>query len=116
MKYWQWVRGRQQNCEYWKFCLWSFKIFKWGFDAYILDYSPYTLLDWHRDPVENGEHYRLNIELTGKSRFLWRKPKTTFAIVEERRFIFFRPDIYEHKVYIEKGGCKKLSLGFVKFK
>jgi len=113
IKLWKWQSGRQQNTDYQKFLLWYFKIWKWGFDGYILKYKPNTQLNWHKDPIENGNHYRLNIKLKGKSWFYIKKKDLLFCV--GKKIIFFRPDLYEHSLIIDSP-CTKLSLGFVKFK
>ncbi len=111
MKLWKWLPGRQAKTHYWKFPLWSFRIWKFGFDAYILKYKPTTLLDWHKDPVKNGKHWRLNIKLKG-----W----ATFEVKGKAWWLplgitVFRPDLYEHRLMVYQYGCTKLSFGFVKF-
>lgn len=114
MKLWQWTKGRQEGCDYMKFTLWYFRIWKFGFDAYILKYSPNTILDWHTDPVD-GKHYRINIKLKGSSVFGVRRYKEYKHTFFNPRFMFFRPDLYEHKLRVWSKGCTKLSFGFVKF-
>ena len=73
MKIFKWQAGRQKGCEYKKFPLWFFRIGNFGFDAYILKYSPNNTLDWHTDPVKEGKHYRINIKIKGKTSFVMRK-------------------------------------------
>lgn len=114
LNYWKWIDGRQKNTKYKKFCLWSFKIWKCGFDAYIIKYERFTMLDWHKDIV-NGKHYRLNIKLKGKASFMMRtEDKYIFNRHINPRFVAFRPDLYEHKVFTSEKTIK-LSFGFVKF-
>jgi len=114
MKLWKWEKGRSIGTQYWKFTLWYFRIWKWGFDAYILKYSPKVLLKAHTDPVENGKHYRLNIKLWGQAYFsIFKKEKW---ITMQNRFIAFRPDLYKHMLLVGPKGCIKLSFGFVKYK
>ncbi len=115
---WKWQRGRQEDAVYWKFTLWYFRIWRWGFDAYILKYPPFTLLKGHTDPVD-GRHYRLNIRLKGISYFSILRGKTihsegSYKIVD-KRFICFRPDIQKHTLLVTNRGCTKLSFGYVKF-
>jgi hypothetical protein len=112
MKLWKWTGGRQDKCHYRKFTLWYFKVWKLGFDAYILDYEPNQILPTHRDPIEGGSHYRLNIGW-GKSLFLvkskiWGFKRGNLSVN------LFRPDLYNHSLVIN-GHTRKLSLGFVKF-
>lgn len=115
MKFWKWVKGRQAETEYKKFPLFSFRIWRWGFDGYILKYAPNTVLDWHTDPVKNGEHWRRNWTLKGISVFYYTDNKTTHYRYSEQGSIWFRPDICKHKLEVYNEGCTKLSLGFVKF-
>lgn len=113
MKLWKWQKGRQLGTNYWKFPLWYFRIGKWGFDAYILKYAPFSNLPWHKDPVD-GKHWRTNIELSGRSLFMVRDAPNTESCWAFNP-ITFRPDLLEHKLIVSKEGCTKLSLGFVKF-
>lgn len=110
MKLWKWQSGRQQEVTYHKFPLWYFRIWKFGFDAYILKYEPNTLLPLHKDPIINGKHWRLNIKLKGTAIFLCLK-----YIFKTDNITLFRPDKYEHMLIIFNNKCIKLSFGFVKF-
>lgn len=112
MKLFKWVKGRQKNCDYKKFTLWYFKIWKMGFDAYILSYKPNQILPTHMDPVEGGSHYRLNIGW-GKSKLLV-KSKIWDVNWGKLSIILFRPDLYSHSLVINKP-TRKLSFGFVKY-
>lgn len=107
----KWVKGRQEDCEYKKFKLWSFKIWKWGFDAYILKYKSNTILNWHTGPVKDGKHWRLNIKLKGISLFMLYKGVYKSYL---NRIVIFRPDLYEHSLMVTTN-TTKLSFGFVKF-
>lgn len=113
MKIWKWTKGRQEQTEYWKFTLWYFKIWKWGFDAYILKYAPNTELKWHIDPVPNGKHWRTNITLRGFSSFFIKINGEVLG--GYKNFGWFRPDIQEHMLKTYSDKCTKLSFGFVKF-
>ena len=115
LNYWKWIPGRQKDTKYEKFCLYSFKIWKWAFDAYLIRYAPRAVLEAHVDPVKNGKHWRLNITLKGKSYFGIVSPNGCYGL-SSKRFIFFRPDIIKHMVVNKTKTCLKLSLGFVKFK
>lgn len=112
--FWKWMNGKQDGCEYRKVCLWSFKIWKWGFDAYILKYQPKASLPIHTDPVKDGKHWRLNIKIRGLSYFSYVKGERW--ITTQNRFIIFRPDIQRHTLLVANNICVKLSFGFVKFK
>lgn len=111
----KWVKGRHFSTRYKKFTLWYFKFWKLGFDGYILNYEPNTVLDSHYDKVENAKHYRLNIEFSGSSVVETEMPIRKRSLLG-MRYYMFRPDINEHKVIIGESGAKKISLGFVKFK
>ena len=111
-KIWSWNRGRQPGCKYFKFTLWSFKIRRFGCDCHILYYYPRQVLPYHKDPVEGGRHYRLNIGF-GNSQFfcddlIWSKCLGLFSM------FLFRPDICGHSVHV-RGRTIKLSIGWVLF-
>lgn len=110
---WKWNKGRQQGTQYKKLQLWSFKIWKFGFDAFILHYPLPTLLGWHRDPVENGRHWRMNIRLKGLASFFMQKDDKEVYV--DSMIILFRPDIYPHMLRVYTPTWK-LSFGFVIFK
>lgn len=114
MKLWKWQTGRQAKCEYKKLPLWHFRIWRWGFDAYVLKYQPDSHLPLHRDPISDGKHWRFNIGW-GNSKFNicdhcptigWRIGKLSVYL--------FRPDIYLHGLSVY-GKTTKLSFGFAKF-
>jgi hypothetical protein len=112
-KFFKWTGGRQEKCLYRKMLLLQFRLFKFGFDTYMLDYEPNQILPAHIDEVENGNHYRLNIGW-GKSVFLVKK--SIFKFVKGKFSVYlFRPDIYKHSLVIN-GHVRKLSIGFVRFK
>jgi hypothetical protein len=110
---WKWEKGRQEETEYNKFCLWSFRIWKWGFDAYILKYAPNTRLKWHVDPVKNSRHWRTNLTLKGFASFFIKIDGRTYGGWSNAGW--FRPDIQEHMLVTYSESCTKLSFGFVKF-
>lgn len=114
MKFWRWLDGRQKGTSYRKFPLFSFRLFKWGFDGYILKYEPSTVLDWHTDPVVNGKHWRKNWTLKGRALFSYVHDGYG-NITSTFEPVWFRPDIQSHNLVVDKKGCTKLSLGFVKF-
>lgn len=112
MKLWKWQNGRQANCEYKKLPLWFFKIGKFGFDAYILKYNDMQSLPIHRDSIDKGKHWRLNIGW-GESKFYCQK--LIFGKTLGKLSIYlFRPDIYEHSLEVIKK-TTKISFGFAKF-
>lgn len=109
----KWIKGRQNDCEYFKIKLFYFKIFKFGFDGYILKYNKNQILPKHKDIVDNGNHYRVNIGY-GDSIFncnnIIFKYKLGLLSIN-----FFRPDLYEHSLIIINK-TYKISLGYVKFR
>lgn len=118
---WQWVKGRQEQTEYYKFTLWFFKIWKFGFDAYLLKYKAFTNLPIHTDPVKNGKHWRLNINLKGNSLFYiesktacYFKKEGTYYKILDQKINLFRADLKKHYLKVFSN-TTKLSLGFVKF-
>lgn len=109
---WKWHKGRQEDCEYWKFPLLYFKLWRFAMDAYILKYKRDTVLPVHKDPIENAKHYRLNIGW-GVANFCCDKLIYGNRIGKLTVFLF-RPDLYKHSLYIfEK--TTKLSIGFIKY-
>ncbi|HCK33393.1 MAG: hypothetical protein CMH32_01230 [Micavibrio sp.] len=104
MALWRWEKGRQGG-GYEKLKL--FQIFNRA-DCYLLRYPEGFELPPHKDPVEHGRHFRLNIVLAGIGRFYAEKCLFDFGPIK-----FFRPDKYEHGV--EKVTKPRLvfSFGFV---
>ncbi len=100
-----WIKGRQ-NTGYLKCLLSQGK--RW--DCYLIKYPVGSFVPHHTDPVVEGfKHYRLNIVLkgeydafSGKTIFRWWK------------FIFFRPDIMVHSVFVVKKERLVLSIGWLK--
>lgn len=109
-----WKKGRQNEFEYYKYKLWSFKLLSMGFDAYVLKYPNKGKLPEHRDLVNNANHWRLNINLKGESDFWLENDKLDKMNLVKKRFIFFRPDIKNHFLIV-RSPTYKLSFGFVKF-
>lgn len=70
MKLFRWIKGRQDNTIYYKWCFMFFRIGRWGFDGYILKYPPLTVLAPHVDLID-GKMWRVNIKLRGKARFFY---------------------------------------------
>lgn len=111
MKLFKWIQGRQNNTQYKKFCLLYFKFLWWGFDCYILKYKANQQLPLHKDPVEGGRHFRINIKLKGDCSFwcpsvIWRW---------NERICIFRPDLFFHNL-VTKTPVTKISIGFVNFR
>lgn len=104
----KWYKGRQNSCEYYKMPILLFKLWKIGFDCYLLKYKDNSELPSHKDPIK-GRHYRLNVKIKGKSDFICEK------MIFHNSFIsFFRPDLYFHSLKI-KTKTLKLSFGFAIF-
>ena len=114
MKLFKWGLGRQPNVKYKKLCFLNFRIGKFGFDGYILKYQAPTILNWHTDPVENGKHHRLNLNLKGSSAFIMNIPFKIKVTEGIGGLNTFRPDLREHKLVVFTDTIK-LSLGFVKY-
>lgn len=118
MKLWKWTQGRQDGCDYKKFTLWYFKIWKFGFDGYIIKFEANSDLPPHHDVVPNGDHYRFNFLLKGKCTFHCLDGESEFGPNTKwsrtSGTAFFRPDIQEHFL-ITQTKCTIFSLGFVKF-
>jgi len=110
MKLFRWEEGRQQS-GYFKMLLAQSKRFK--FDCYLLKYTTGSAIKMHTDPVEKGEHHRINI-IVKKSKGggdFWRK----WGKNDGSRFVYFRPDIQEHCVSeITEGSRYVLSIGWIK--
>lgn len=114
MKLWTWQEGRQKDCSYKKMCLWSFRLNKWGFDAYLLRYERETYLPLHRDPIpEGGKHWRLNIGWGENQFHVFDSPKCGWSFGKFSVYLF-RPDLYLHSLTVHEK-TTKLSFGFVKF-
>lgn len=113
MKLWKWENGRQQGCDYQKLPLWYFKIYKFGFDAYVLKYNGNQVLPVHKDPLVNGKHWRLNIGY-GKSNFLCVHTILSLKIGKFSVYLF-RPDLYDHSLIVHNKTIK-ISIGFAKYK
>lgn len=110
----KWQKGRQET-DYEKLRLYSFRIWKLGFDAYVLKYKPDTYLKLHRDPVPSGKHWRLNIGWGDSQFYICDYPRSKCGIhLGKFSLYFFRPDVYLHGLSVY-GKTYKLSLGFVKF-
>lgn len=83
-------------------------------DCYLLYYTTGDTITPHTDPVKEGKHYRLNVELIkakeGGKFQLEGKPR--FKLL---RAVCFSPSDQEHSVTkIEKGYRLVLSIGWIK--
>jgi hypothetical protein len=76
---------------------------------YLLKFAPGCQLKEHRDTVERGRHYRLNIILKGKGEFKCEK-----TIINTQRVVLFRPDKYLHSMQNGDTERKVLSIGLNK--
>ncbi|WDE12740.1 2OG-Fe(II) oxygenase [Thalassomonas haliotis] len=107
----RWQRGRQMSgYDKMLLCgaLWPLK-----FDVYLLKFPSGSEIAPHKDTVDSGKHYRLNIVLKAAKlggEFICRD-----AIFQCQRIKFFRPDIAEHQVsQVVAGSRYLLSIGWVK--
>jgi len=107
MKILNWQKGRQKGLNYFKLKLWSFKIGKKGFDAFLLKYPEPGILPTHVDKIK-GKHYRCNLTLWGKSIFKCGEMIKDFYLLK-----IFRPDINPHSLQI-LSKTLKLSIGYAK--
>lgn len=116
MGFFKWEAGRQHSCNYEKFCFLRFRIWRYGFDGYLLRFYKGTRLPWHKDEVPNGKHWRFTMTLKGLSVFyiVDKDNYEEWHVQLPFRTQFFRPDLYSHRVDTHEDTLK-LSLGFVKF-
>ena len=112
MKLLRWQKGRQET-GYDKMLLATAKRIPLPFDLYLLKFGVGSEIPPHKDPVEVGEHYRLNIVLKKAkeggdficSETLW----------QTSRIKYFRSDISEHAVSkVTVGTRYVLSLGWLR--
>lgn len=82
------------------------------FDCYLLRFPPGTEVPPHRDALETGRHYRLNVVLRGAERggeFVCSDP-----LFASRHIKLFRPDRSVHAVTRVEGRTRwVLSVGWV---
>lgn len=105
-----WKLGRQKS-GYSKMLLcrttWPIK-----FDTCLLKFPKGSKISPHKDPVESGKHYRLNIIL--KKAIEGGEFNCKDPIFETKRIKLFRPDRSEHQVSkIIRGNRYLLSIGWV---
>ena len=108
----KWELGRQNDSGYSKLTLlrltWPFKM-----DMYILKYPQNSYIQWHKDEVAFGKHYRANLVLRKSigGNFLTKQFAPKY---EGKRFVLFRPDVIEHCVtHVVKGTRYVLSIGWI---
>ena len=110
MKLFQWYPGRQDS-GYDKMLLFISTRFR--FDFYLLKFPKGIGVPTHKDKVENGfNHHRVN--------FTWNGPYYTgtrmYVLGKAKRFwrfIYFRPDQYEHGLAPVIEDTYMLSLGWL---
>ena len=106
----RWTRGRQ-GTGYDKLLLFATPL-PVPLDVYLLRYPQGSEIPAHRDPVERGRHYRLNV-------LVWRAReggefRCADPIFRSGRVALFRPDRSEHAVTrVESGRRYVLSVGWV---
>ena len=106
----RWQRGRQ-NSGYDKLLLVTGTL-PIPFDIYLLRFPEGSEIPEHRDPVEQGKHYRLNVILR-KSR-MGGEFKCMQPIWASRRINLFRSDISPHSVtQVTSGTRYVLSVGWL---
>ena len=108
-KFWIWKDGRQKGANYKKMLLWQFSVGRRSWDGYLIRYQPKTVLPPHKDKVNEGKHWRLNIVLWGKGKF-----KVEKFIFRFKGIILFRPDLHKHVMYNGKKERMVLSFGYVR--
>ena len=106
----RWDRGRQ-GTGYDKLLLLENHVLL-PFDGYLLRYPAGSSVPPHRDRVQGGRHFRLNIVLKrspGGGEFVCERP-----LYRSARVNLFRSDLSEHAVTRVEGGSRYvLSIGWV---
>ncbi len=109
----RWEIGRQRSGYDKMLLLGSKWLLK--FDVYLLRFKEGSEIKPHKDTVEIGKHYRLNIVIKHAKKggeFICERP-----IFQSNRIKFFRPDVCEHSVTkVVSGNRYLLSIGWVKGK
>ncbi|HEY9676484.1 MAG TPA: hypothetical protein V6C76_00680 [Drouetiella sp.] len=107
---WRWQRGRQQS-GYDKMLLMQ-SMWPLPFDLYLLRFPTGSEIKPHRDPVESGRHFRLNIVLIPAE--VGGEFNCATPIFASSRIKFFRSDLCEHSVSkVEVGTRYVLSIGWL---
>ena len=110
-KFFYWQTGRQQTGYQKMLLARASGLIK--FDMYLLKFYEGHEIPPHKDTVEVGRHFRLNIIL--KHPTLGGDFKCEKTLFETRSIKFFRPDICEHSVIeIIHGKRYVFSLGWVR--
>lgn len=103
----KWNKGRQGS-DYSVLTLLSSKLL--GIDFHVIHYPPNGRIPKHKDVVKNKNHHRRNFTVTGCGKFYCDNYRKWW------RFIYFRPDLYEHSFTNGNKDRYVLSLGWVKSK
>lgn len=83
-----------------------------GFDGHIIHYPDGSNIKPHKDTVQEGKHYRINLVLKRPERGGKFGCEGKFINIGNRLFVF-RPDIQEHFVSSCIGSRIVLSIGWV---
>lgn len=106
----RWQKGRQAS-GYDKLLLARLK-WPWAFDCYLLRFPEGSEVPAHKDEVQSGRHFRLNLILKKAAKggeFLCDN-----CLIDRPRIKLFRPDLHEHAVSrIELGRRWVLSVGWL---
>lgn len=102
-----WEKGKEDDIFYKKYKIYSFKIYKYGFHCYILEYPNCTYLPEHKDMI-NGKYYKCNITLYGENKFVCNK-----LLFKIKNINIFRSDKELHSLICYEDTLK-LSIGFTK--
>ena len=113
MKLFKWEEGRQLT-GYYKMPL---VLSRWPipFDWHLVGFPEDSFIDAHTDPIDEGKHFRLNIELKKADfggYFLCDAIKQGFC-KRFWRFTLFRPDLCSHSVSRVEGTRLILSIGWI---
>jgi hypothetical protein len=113
MKLWQWDEGRQGG-GYRKLLLAAIPAFA---DCYLLHMPEGSAIGPHTDPVFGKCHHRFNIIIKRAKKggiFRTNHASGWRDVPPKARFVFFRPDIWEHEVTeVKEGDRWVLSIGWV---
>lgn len=111
----KWEKKKQENCEYKRLKLFSFKISKFRLNACILQYNPNTDSQFYiENKIPNAKYWKKYITLKGNSVF-GLKTNYGYRFYYKDTTPIFRPDITMHSIRTYEEQCTKLSLEFIKF-